>query len=295
MYLTESKTFTSVIFKLIEGIQNGKTHFEERYDYHRSMNKGVSNPNMNTGEFYFPTRVSTGNDSKLYISKVTLDKSFTKVDFISYNNRSTTYCGIGRNTYLLAGGRKYMLNKAVGISFIPEKTEYPNWKSGMDVSLAFTLYFEPLPLETTSFDFIENAVEIGSDWSGDGWRINGVKLQRSGWINVEGGSKIETSHHSWEALAVQLQYGQTVVRKCVTPKDNGTYMFSSYDEFIEDADTGRKYYLRNSSIGFKHNSLISYDRDPIDFSEVYPELPQNVKRIHISSGSQYYVRDLIIR
>ena len=72
-------------------------------------------------------------------------------------------------------------------------------------------------------------------------------------------------------------------------------MYSSQDEYIEDADTGRKYYLVNSSIGFEGSPEISYDTNTITFYEVYPVLPSTVKRINISSGSQYYVKGLKIR
>ena len=72
-------------------------------------------------------------------------------------------------------------------------------------------------------------------------------------------------------------------------------MYSSQDEYIEDADTGRKYYLLNSSIGFEGSPEISHDTKTITFYEVYPALPSTVKRINISSGTQYYVKDLKIR
>ena len=81
----------------------------------------------------------------------------------------------------------------------------------------------------------------------------------------------------------------------VTPKEKGTYVYSDNEEFIEDADTGRKYYLKTSSISFKSSPLISYDTVPIDFAETYPALPSNVKRVNISSGSQYYIKNLNIR
>lgn len=72
-------------------------------------------------------------------------------------------------------------------------------------------------------------------------------------------------------------------------------MFSSQGEYIEDADTGRKYYLIKSSIGFEGNPTISHDTNSIEFYEVYPALPATVKRVNISSGSQYYAKNLSIR
>ena len=171
-----------------------------------------------------------------------------------------------------------------------------NYQSGSDVSLSFTLFFSPIPENTKTFDFIEPPFTSmnGDDWSGEGWQLRGVKLDNSGWINVNS-EILSTSSHNWQCLALQIQEGQTILKKKVTPKEIGTYMYSDDEEFIEDADTGRKYYLRNSSISFKSSPLITYDTNPIEFAEVYPALPSSVKRINISSGTQYYIKNFKIR
>ena len=106
---------------------------------------------------------------------------------------------------------------------------------------------------------------------------------------------VETAYHKWDCTAIEIQDCQTIVTKTVQPKSEGTFMFSSQGEYIEDADTGRKYYLKNSSIGFEGSPEISYDTKTITFYEVYPALPSTVKRINISSGLQYYVKGLKIR
>ena len=72
---------------------------------------------------------------------------------------------------------------------------------------------------------------------------------------------------------------------------NGTYVYSDNDEFIEDLDTGKKYYLKTSHIGFN----VLHDTNSIYFAETYPALPSYVKRINISSGSKYYIKGLVIK
>ena len=205
---------------------------------------------------------------------------------ISYNGRQYSYCSISRNACLLAAGKKYRLIKAEGISYSPSHTDYPNYKSGKDVSLSFRLYFQPLPDSTTYFNFSED--------ESDGWQINAVELHH-GKVYAVDGKMVETSSHVWNCTSVEVQMGQTILTKTVQPKHSGTYMYSGQDEYIEDADTGRKYYLQNSSIGFEGSPKISNDTRTITFYEVYPALPSTVKRINISSGSQYYIKGLRIR
>ena len=96
-------------------------------------------------------------------------------------------------------------------------------------------------------------------------------------------------------MSLLCQSNQTILKKRVTPKEEGTHVESSQEEFIEDADTGRKYYLMKSDIGFENNRRIILDKSALIFYEVYPALPSSVKRINISSGSQYYIKGLKIR
>ena len=249
---------------------------------------------LDVDSYYYPP-VRDKGDSKLFIAKVHLSNDYTTIDFVSFNDRRTSYCGINRNSYLVVNGKRYQLKKAEGISFIPNQTEYPNWKSLEDVSLGFKLYFSPIPKSTTELDFIEPPERHPlSGWSGDGWTLKGVQLDNSGWKFFTS-EKLSTSSHIWECTAIQIQKGQTVLRKRVTPKENGSFVYSDNDEFIEDSDTGKKYYLKTSSISFKSSPTISHDTNSIDFAETYPALPSNIKRINISSGSKYYIKGLVIR
>ena len=108
-------------------------------------------------------------------------------------------------------------------------------------------------------------------------------------------TKIETDSHKWETVAVEVRDNCTYVYKRVTPKSRNTWVFSSTDEFIEDAETGRKYYLTDSSIGVNNNRKTLKDSSTYDFTETYPALPSSVRYINISSGSKYYARNVKIR
>ena len=108
-------------------------------------------------------------------------------------------------------------------------------------------------------------------------------------------SLIETADHKWEVVSVQCQQHQTIVKKKVMPKVSPTWINSSQEEYIEDSDTGRKYYLIKSDIGFENNRMVLNSKSDVSFNEVFPALPTSVKRINISSGSQYYIKNLSIR
>ena len=205
---------------------------------------------------------------------------------VSYNGREYQWCSISKNSFLSVNGTRYNMTRADGIAYSPQHTDYPRWDSGREVALHFKLYFPALPKGTTLFDFSEGSVE--------GWQIKGVELKHGNSYAING-ERVETAYHKWVCTAIELQDGQTIVTKTVQPKEDGTYMHSSQDEYVEDAETGRKYYLLNSSIGFEGSPVISNDTTTITFYEVYPALPSTVKKINISSGSQYYVKDLKIR
>ena len=107
-------------------------------------------------------------------------------------------------------------------------------------------------------------------------------------------NKIETNSHIWRVVSINITNGGTIVQKQVTPKASTTWISSDTGEFIEDAETGRKYYITSSSIGFNSQKII-YGTNPYSFSETYPQLPSTVRYINISSGSQYYIRNVRIR
>ncbi len=291
MYAKDAKPFIAVLPEMLVALSSSAEKFQEEYekaakDYVPSASvAGVSVIESNNNEYIYPKVVSNG-DSKLDIEKVTLDPNYTVLDMVSYNGREYQWCSISKNSYISVNGKRYNMTRADGIACSPQHTDYPGWDSGREASLHFKLYFPALPKGTTSFDFSEGSV--------DGWQIKGVELKHGNYYAIKG-ERIETAYHKWDCTAIEVQDGQTIVTKTVQPKSDGTYMYSSQDEYIEDADTGRKYYLLNSSIGFEGSPEISHDTKTITFYEVYPALPSTVKRINISSGTQYYVKDLKIR
>ena len=97
-------------------------------------------------------------------------------------------------------------------------------------------------------------------------------------------------------IAVEVADNCTYLYKRATPKSTGTYVSSSESEYIEDAETGRKYYITASSVGNKvGEGKALYNTKPFDFTETYPALPSSVRYINVSSGSQYYVKNMKIR
>lgn len=291
MYAKDAKPFIAVLPEMLVALSSSAEKFQEEYekvakDYVPSSPiAGITAIDSNKNEYIYP-KVASNGDSRLHIEKVTLDPNYTILDMVSYNGREYQWCSISKNSYISVNGKRYNMTRAEGIAYSPQHTDFPGWDSGREVSLHFKLYFPALPKGTTSFDFSEGSV--------DGWQIKGVELKHGNAYAING-EKIETAYHKWDCTAIEVQDGQTIVTKTVQPKSDGTFMYSSQDEYIEDADTGRKYYLQNSSIGFEGSPEISHDTKTITFYEVYPALPSTVKRINISSGSQYYVKGLKIR
>lgn len=287
MYAKDAKPFIAVLPEMLIALNSSAEKFQEEYekaakDYVPSSPAAIDS---NKNEYTYPKVVSNG-DSRLYIEKVILDPNYTILDMVSYNGREYQWCSISKNSYISVNGKRYNMTRAEGIACSPQHTDYPGWDSGREVSLHFKLYFPALPKGTTSFDFSEGSV--------DGWQIKGIELKHGNAYAING-ERIETAYHKWDCTAIEVQDGQTIITKTVQPKSVGTFMYSSQDEYIEDADTGRKYYLQNSSIGFEGSPEFSRDTKTITFYEVYPALPSTVKRINISSGSQYYVKGLKIR
>ena len=106
-------------------------------------------PNNKTVEYPL---IETANTNALDIAKVELTDSATILHTDAYY-RPHNWIRISSESYLQAGGKRYMLTGAEGITpdslfWMPESGE-----------ASFTLRFEPLPSGTPSFDFIESDCE----------------------------------------------------------------------------------------------------------------------------------------
>ena len=102
------------------------------------------------------------NTRALEIAKVTLTDSVTELDIEAFY-RPHNWIRIAAESYLFANGKKYMIQRGEGIDldslfWMPESGE-----------ASFTLLFEPLPINTKTFDFIESDCE-------DCFKIYGVDL-----------------------------------------------------------------------------------------------------------------------
>jgi hypothetical protein len=289
MFMNDYKPFATSFHSLISVMSTIRDSFDEAYEKSKptyTTSSSFTSAFKRQGNEYIWPYIKTATDKKLYVSKVSLNKDYTVLDMISYNGGEYQWCSIERNSYLLVNGKKYSLQKAENIAYSPSHTDYPNYQSGNNVSLSFKLYFTPIPSNTTEFDFYESASE--------GWNVKGITLENADIIPVSN-SLIETVDHKWEVVSVQCQQHQTIVQKKVLPKVSPSWINSSQEEYIEDSDTGRKYYLIKSDIGFENNRKVLNSKSDVSFYEVFPALPTSVRRINISSGSQYYIKNLSIR
>lgn len=106
--------------------------------------------------------VEYANTKTIEISKVTLSKKETILD-IEVNYTPKYWIKITKDSYLNANGKKYKIHKGEGITldqqfWIPESGK-----------ASFKLFFELLPENTSSFDFIEGDCE-------DCFKIYGINL-----------------------------------------------------------------------------------------------------------------------
>ncbi len=109
-------------------------------------------------------------------------------------------------------------------------------------------------------------------------------------------SKIsKTNSHLWKVLSIKLTPTKTILYERVTPRSQNTYVYCDGSEFIEDADSGKKYYLKYSDIGTPNNPKILYSDEPYEYTCTYPMIPENVRAINIYNGSQYIVKNFIIQ
>ena len=106
---------------------------------------------------------------------------------------------------------------------------------------------------------------------------------------------IETEFHVWRITSIELSNNCTILYEIVTPKEEGTYVYSEGTEFIEDAVTGEQYHAVDATLGTKNDPTILYTTAPFQFNTTFPALPASVSHINIWSGTQYYIKNLKIR
>ena len=111
-------------------------------------------------------------------------------------------------------------------------------------------------------------------------------------------SKIPTETFNVTAKSFYRDQAGIKVTKIIETKEPFTKVWSTKDAFIEDAQTGIKYFVYSSSIGIiDSDSEITTIENPgrIEVEEVYNSLPIEVKFINIGEGDKYFVKNLRIR
>lgn len=117
-----------------------------------------------------------------------------------------------------------------------------------------------------------------------------------GYYQIHNVPLLSTESHRWGLTSMIVSKDCTILHKWCIPKVNGTFVCSTADEFIEDAQTQKRYYIMKSDIGIGlKNKLILTDTKHFMFTEWYPPLPFSVKVINIYNGSQYIVRNLRLK
>ena len=109
------------------------------------------------------------------------------------------------------------------------------------------------------------------------------------------GPILESTYHKRWAISLKINPTNTIVTCVVVPKTTSSSVYSTKNEYIEDCDTGRKYYIQSSSIGLDPQRTNLYSKESKSFTNTFPALPNSVKRINIWSGDDYYAQNLQIR
>lgn len=108
-------------------------------------------------------------------------------------------------------------------------------------------------------------------------------------INLEGQDfQIETGAQTIILSKIERTCFRTTLYKKVIPHGSDTWINSSKKEFIEDAETGRKYYLLSSSVAISPSITTLSSSGTIEIVETYPVLENNINRIRVHSGNTYY-------
>ena len=118
---------------------------------------------------------------------------------------------------------------------------------------------------------------------------------RSGDTVYVNGPILESSYYKWWTTSVKLNPNNTIVSCVIVPSTSSASVYSTKDEYIEDCDTGKKYYIQSSSLGLYPQRTNLYSMATKAFTTTFPALPNSVKSINIWSGNDYFAKNLQIR
>ncbi|NLZ96255.1 MAG: TlpA family protein disulfide reductase [Bacteroidales bacterium] len=140
---------------------------------------------------------SFANSRTLEMAKVTLTDSVTVLDVAAFYTPEY-WIKIASDSYLLADGEKYMIRSGEGIDL-----DSLFWmpKSG---EASFKLLFEPLPINTKQFDFIESDCE-------DCFKIYGINLANKQMPQPKLPRKFKKEHKEETDLQLGWEKGDAIV------------------------------------------------------------------------------------
>lgn len=137
-----------------------------RFDLTNNLSLDESSKN---GKSYKNPVVKKNYAHNLKVVSVSIQTNQTILT-LSDNNQASDgdfyeWISLDKNSYIVADGQKYTLKKAIGIALSPDKTYF----SYAGESKTFSLYFPPIPDNTTSIDFVEN--------EDSEWKLYGIQLK----------------------------------------------------------------------------------------------------------------------
>ncbi len=123
--------------------------------------------------------------------------------------------------------------------------------------------------------------------------VQSLCAQNTAAITILDSEEVRTEAHSWILLSVEATPDCTVIEKMLLPiVDEKTWICSTKEEFIEDAVTGKKYFILDSEIGVEPGLNFIEGYKGRTFKETYPALPDSVTHINVSSGAKYFIKHL---
>ena len=95
---------------------------------------------------------------------------------------------------------------------------------------------------------------------------------------------LETDSHKFQVTSVVLEPTITKVNVRGYPKSTRTAIWNEKGEYIEDSETGKNYYITESTIGIYENNTttyqpwmkVLYDMSAFDFTKQFPPLSSSI-------------------
>lgn len=89
--------------------------------------------------------------------------------------------------------------------------------------------------------------------------------------------QFEIPSHIFKLSKIEITDNYTKLHKIMIPKTQHSAISSNKEQFIEDASSGEKYYLQNSSISIFPRMTILHSNSMVEIVETYPALNKTTK------------------